>query len=154
MKKINLIIFTILFSTFGIAQDFQNELELMQSLYGLEKKEIIEEFIELNENQKNDFWILYNEYEIKRKELGKKKFNILLKYVDDYGEIKPQDAEMLMKEAIPLRKKSDQLVDNYYKKIKNKTDPVVALQFYQIENYLSDLIRLELLEEIYTTKNQ
>jgi hypothetical protein len=126
----------------------------MQSLYGLEKKEIIEEFIELNENQKNDFWILYNEYEIKRKELGKKKFNILLKYVDDYGEIKPQDAEMLMKEAIPLRKKSDQLVDNYYKKIKNKTDPVVALQFYQIENYLSDLIRLELLEEIYTTKNQ
>jgi hypothetical protein len=154
MKKINLIIFTILFSTFGFAQDFQNELELMQSLYGLEKKEIIEEFIELNENQKNDFWILYNEYEIKRKELGKKKFNILLKYVDDYGEIKPQDAEMLMKEAIPLRKKSDQLVDNYYKKIKNKTDPVVALQFYQIENYLSDLIRLELLEEIYTTKNQ
>jgi hypothetical protein len=154
MKKINLIIFTVLFSTFGFAQDFQNELELMQSLYGLEKKEIIEEFIELNENQKNDFWILYNEYEIKRKELGKKKFNILLKYVDDYGEIKPQDAEMLMKEAIPLRKKSDQLVDNYYKKIKNKTDPVVALQFYQIENYLSDLIRLELLEEIYTTKNQ
>jgi hypothetical protein len=154
MKKILLFFLSILFTATSFSQSFQNEFELMQSLYGKDKKEIVDDFIELNENQKTDFWTLYGEYELKRKELGKKKFNLLLKYVDDYGEIKPVDAEMLMKEAIPLRKKSDQLIDNYYKKIKNKTDPVVALQFYQIENYLSDLIRLELLEEIYTTKNQ
>jgi len=39
------------------------------------------------------------------------------------------------------------------KKIKKKTDAVVALQFYQIERYLLGIIQLELLEEIYATKN-
>jgi hypothetical protein len=29
---------------------------------------------------------------------------------------------------------------------------VVAMQFYQVESYLSDLIRIGLLEEIYTSK--
>jgi len=28
------------------------------------------------------------------------------------------------------------------------------MQFYQIENYLADAIKMELLEEIYTTKKQ
>ena len=59
-----------------------------------------------------------------------------------------------MKQVIPLRIKADKLVDNYYKKVKSSTDPIVAMQFYQIENYLFDAIRMELLEEIYITKKQ
>ncbi len=153
MKKITLLIVAILFTTTSFAQSAQNEIELIQSVYGMEKKEIVTDWVELNENQKTDFWVLYDAYELKRKELGKNKFALLLKYVDDYGEILSEDAELIMKESIPLRKKSDKLIDNYYKKIKKKTDAVVALQFYQIERYLSGIIRLELLEEIYTTKN-
>jgi len=59
-----------------------------------------------------------------------------------------------MKQVIPLRIKFDKLIDNYYKKIKTNLDPVVAMQFYQMENYLADSIKMELLEEIYTTKKQ
>ena len=154
MKKTLFLITTILFTTLSFSQADQDEVQLMQSLYGMEKKDIVAEFVELNESQKTTFWLLYDEYELKRKELGKQKFNLLFNYVNDYGEIKPQDADKFMKEVIPLRIKTDKLTDTYYKKIKAKTDPVVAMQFYQIENYLSDYIRLELLEEIYTTKNQ
>ena len=136
------------------AQSNQDEIQLMQSLYGMEKRDIVAEFVELSANQENEFWLLYDAYEIKRKEIGKERFKLLSSYVDDYGEVKPQDADNFMKKAIPLRNKSDKLVDSYYKKIKVKTDPIVAMQFYQIENYLTDVIRLELLEEIYTTKKQ
>jgi len=126
----------------------------MQSLYGMEKRDIVSEFIELNDSQEQEFWLLYDEYEEKRKDIGKERFRLLTSYVDDYGEVKPQDADNFMKQAIPLRIKSDKLVDNYYNKIKSRTDPIVAMQFYQIENYLADVIRMELLEEIYTTKKQ
>ena len=135
-------------------QASQDELQLMQSLYGMEKRDIVSEFIELNDSQEQEFWLLYDEYEEKRKDIGKERFRLLTSYVDDYGEVKPQDADNFMKQAIPLRIKSDKLVDNYYNKIKNRTDPIVAMQFYQIENYLADVIRMELLEEIYTTKKQ
>lgn len=135
------------------AQSNQDELQLMQSLYGMEKRDIVDEFVDLNESQQAEFWMLYDEYESKRKELGKKRFELINKYVDDYGVVNAADADNFMKEAIQLRIKSDNLKDSYFKKIKNKTDPVVAMQFYQIESYLSDLIRIEILEEIFTTKN-
>ena len=135
-------------------QATQDELQLMQSLYGMDKRDIVSEFIELNDSQEQEFWLLYDEYEEKRKDIGKERFRLLTSYVNDYGEVKPQDADNFMKQAIPLRIKSDKLVDNYYKKIKSRTDPIVAMQFYQIENYLADVIRMELLEEIYTTKKQ
>ena len=70
----------------------------------------------------------------------------------DFGQVSAVDADNFMKEAIQLRIKSDNLRDSYFKKIKSRTDPVVAMQFYQIESYLSDLIRIELLEEVYTSK--
>ncbi len=155
MKKITLLIVTFLFVTIGYTQSsYQDEVQLIQSLYGMQKKELVSQFVEINDSQSTAFWALYDEYEVKRKELGKKKFELIFNYVNDYGQINAGDAAMFMKEVIPLRKKSDQLVDNYYNKIKNKTDPVVAVQFYQIENYLSDIVRLELLEELYITKEK
>lgn len=152
--KTNLSLLVFIFISFlGYTQNFHDDLELIQSIYGLDKKDVVSEFVEINESQTNDFWILYNEYEIKRKEIGKQKFDLVWTFINDYGEINPQDAENFMKKIIPLRKKSDQLIDSYYKKIKNKTDPVVAVQFYQIENYLADLVRLKILEEFYITKH-
>lgn len=136
----------------GIAQTNPDEVQLMQSIYGMEKRDIVQEFIELSDSQEKDFWALYDEYELKRQEIGKERMRLLTSYVNDYGEVKPENAENFMKKVIPLRIKSDKLIDNYYQKIKTKTDPVVAMQFYQMENYLADSIKMELLEEIYTTK--
>ena len=134
------------------AQSNEDELQLMQSLYGMEKRDIVDEFVELSEDQSAEFWRLYDEYEAKRKELGKKRFELINKYVNEYGKVSPASADTFMKEAIQLRIKYDNLRDSYFKKMKTRTDPVVAMQFYQIERYLSDLIRIEILEEIYTTK--
>jgi len=153
-NKLLSLVFIAFLSLGMFAQSNQDEIELMQSLYGMEKRDIVAEFIELSEVQEQEFWTLYDAYENERKELGKKKFQLLQSYVDDYGQVKAEDADNFMKQAIPLRIKSDKLTDNYYKKIKTKTDPIVAMQFYQIENYLADAIKMELLEDIYTTKQQ
>lgn len=134
------------------AQSNEDELQFMQSIYGMEKRDVVDEFLELSDIETSEFWRLYDEYEAKRKELGKKRFELVNKYVDQYGKVSSANADMFMKEAIQLRNKSNNLLDSYYKKIKSRTDPVVAMQFYQIERYLSDLIRIEILEEIYTTK--
>lgn len=153
-KKLLTLVFIAFISLSTYAQSNQDELELMQSLYGMEKRDIVAEFVELTESQETEFWALYDEYENERKELGKKKYQLLKSYVDDYGQVMPENAENFMKQVIPLRIKSDKLTDNYYKKIKSNTDPIVAMQFYQIENYLSDAIKMELLEDIYTSKKQ
>ena len=153
-NKLLSLVFIVFLSFSSFAQSNQDEVQLMQSLYGMERRDIVAEFVELSEAQETEFWELYDEYENQRKELGKRKLQLLQRYVDDYGQVKPEDADSFMKQAIPLRIDSDKLIDNYYKKIKSRTDPIVAMQFYQIENYLSDAIKMELLEDIYTTKKQ
>ena len=154
MKKLSLLFITILFVTIGFSQTYDDDLQLIQSLYGMEKKEVVDEFVELDPNEEGAFWELYAEYETKRKEIGKKKYSVLWNYVNDYGTIRAEDAERIMDEILPLRIESDKLVRNYYKKIKSKTDAVVAMQFYQIENYLDVLVRTELLEELYVSKTE
>lgn len=152
MKKISVLIIAFLFAGITQAQTQKEEVDMIQSLFGMQKKEWVSQYIEVNDAQKTDFWTLYDEYELKRKELGQKKFDLLLKYVNDFGEIKAANAEQFMKDAISLRKKSEKLIDSYYKKIKKKTDPVVGMQFYQIETYISNLIRSEIMEELFVTK--
>jgi len=154
LKTLLSFVFILIISFNNIAQTNQDEVQLMQSIYGMEKRDIVAEFIELNDSQEKDFWSLYDEYELKRQELGKERMRLLSSYVNDYGEVKPENADNFMKQVIPLRIKFDKLIDNYYKKIKTNLDPVVAMQFYQMENYLADSIKMELLEEIYTTKKQ
>ena len=154
MKKIYILLTAILFVTIGFSQTYQDDLQLIQSLYGMEKKEVVDEFVELDPDQEGTFWELYAEYETKRKKIGKKKYAVLWNYVNDYGTIRAEDAEQIMNEILPLRIESDKLIQNYYKKVKSKTDAIVAMQFYQIENYLDVLVRTELLEELYVSKTE
>ncbi len=152
MKRISIFVTLFVIPFLFSAQINQDELQLLQAHYGMDKREIIDEFVELSEEQESAFWELYDAYELERKSLGEKRFELLQKYVDEYGTVQAENADNFMKEAIAIRTKSDRLRDSYYAKIRMQTDPVVAMQFYQIELYLSDLVRLELLEKLYTTK--
>ena len=153
MKKLHFLGFVfLLFLTSINAQYNQDEMQLLQAHYGMEKREIIAEFVELSDQQEPVFWELYDAYEDERKELGRQRFDLMQTYVDEFGVVKADDADEFMKKAIALRARNDKLRDNYYQKIRMSTDGVVAMQFYQIELYLSDLIRIEILEKLYTTK--
>jgi uncharacterized protein YdaL len=52
----------------------------------------------------------------------------------------------LLKEILALAKKNDKLVAGYVKKVAKATDPVVAMQFDQVEMYVMSEIRLALSE--------
>ena len=148
MKKIVLFIAAILIANTSFAQDYSvEEVEIVQNLFGLEKKAIIEGNIDLKGVDGESFWALYDEYEMSRKELGKKKIELLHQYSTTTS-ITNEEVEMLMKKAIPLRNSEDALIEKYYKKIKNATSAIVAAQFYQIERYISDGIRFTILNNM------
>ncbi|HZX74641.1 MAG TPA: hypothetical protein VFE57_09485, partial [Cyclobacteriaceae bacterium] len=101
MKKL-LILIAICLPAFAFAQSNKEDLELIQSLYGKEKKAIIGDFIKLEGAQKDAFWTLYDEYETKRKELGKKRVAILEKYAASYATLDDATTSQIIKETISL----------------------------------------------------
>ena len=67
----------VLFVSIGFAQSNKEEVDLVQSIFGMEKKAMVAEFIKLEGAQKDAFWAAYDQYETERKELGKKRGRIL-----------------------------------------------------------------------------
>lgn len=148
MKKVTLFFALILSVAFVKAQSNNEEIELIQSVFGMEKKAIIAEFIKVDAAQKDAFWKLYDEYETKRKELGKSRIALLEDYADSYDKLTNEKAGLLTKQVISQSAKTDDLIVTYVKKISKATNPIVALQFYQVESYILSGIRVSILEEL------
>ncbi len=147
MKKI-LIAVTLLISTVGFAQSNKEDVDLIQSIYGKEKKAIVAGFVQLEGAQKDGFWKLYDEYEVERKELGKKRVSLLEKYATNYGTMDDATTDALMKEMTGLGVKTDKLIGTYYEKIKKASNVKAAAQFVQIESYLLSAVRVKIFESI------
>ncbi len=148
MKKITLLITSVVIAIASYSQSNKEEVDLFQAAFGMEKKAVVANFVNLLEIQKGPFWQLYDEYELARKENGKKRIELLEQYAKEYNTMTNEQAEAWTNEVIKLSTATDKLIVTYYNKIKKVTTPLVATQFYQIEGYILTTIRMEILEEV------
>ncbi len=148
MKKYLLIVVTLFLTSFAYSQSDKEEIDLMQAAFGMDKKAVVAEFVKPSPAEKDAFWKLYDEYEVKRKELGKQRIELLKQYADKYLTMTGVDAEAWTKQVMQLQKKTDKLTADYYSKVLKVTDGVVATQFYQIENYILMAIRAQVLSQV------
>ncbi|MFD1315487.1 hypothetical protein [Namhaeicola litoreus] len=128
------------------AQTYTEEIDMFQSIFGMEKKELVSDFLQDAAN--DDFWTLYDEYELKRKSLGKERLQALTNYANNYDSMDLTGYDNTIKEMIRLRSANDKLIDSYYKKIKKKSGSKAAAQFFQIESYILSESRSAILEGI------
>jgi hypothetical protein len=147
MKKL-LAIAALLISTVGFAQSNKEDVDFIQSIYGKEKKEIVAGFIVLEGAQKDAFWTLYDEYEVKRKDLGKQRIALLEKYAKSYMTLSDAETDKLMQDMIALGMSNDKLQKTYYGKMKKAAGVKAAAQFLQIEAYLLSAVRATIMENI------
>ena len=148
MKKA---LFTILVSIAFISvygQSNKEEIDLMQSMFGMQKKAIVAQFVQPLASQSDAFWQMYDAYETERKSLGQERLDLFMEYAQNYSTLTNEQADIWMKKVITLQKKTDNLIQTYYKKIKKVTSPIVATQFYQIENYILSAVRFKVLDSV------
>lgn len=148
MKKFGLVFLGAFLCSMGLAQSNIEEVDLMQSLFGMEKKAIITEFIQLDMATHDAFWTLYDQYEAERKALGKDRIGLIEQYAEHYYDMTDEQAAQFMAQLFDQRKKTDKLLESYYKKITKATSPIVGMQFYQVESYILTAIRLYILDEV------
>jgi hypothetical protein len=151
MRKNLFVLASALFTVFAFvqtskAQSNSEEADFMQSIFGMEKKAVVADFLEIESNA--PFWALYDEYETKRKDLGKERLAVLTDYAENYDKLTDAKYDAVISSMIKLRKSNDKLTDTYYKKIKKASGSKVAAQFFQLEAYFSSQIRATIMEEI------
>ncbi len=149
MKKLSIIIFlcSIIPSTTMLSQSYVEEVDLLQSVFGMEKKAMVMEFIDLTGTERDAFWTLYDEYELKRKNLGKKRISLLNRYVTNYGGLDDKSTNDLMVKLIQQKREMDNIIISYYRKIKKASGVKAAAMFMQFEYYVLSTVRTNILKE-------
>ena len=147
MRKLMLLMAALLVAGFTYSQT-KEEVDLFQAAFGMEKKALVAENIKLDGAQEDAFWTLYDEYEVTRKEYGKKRLELWTQYAKTYKTMTGEEADAWVKQVMELQVSTDKLIRTYYNKIKKAVNPIVATQFYQIENYIITAIRMEIQEEM------
>ena len=137
MKKTLLSTLMVAFAFVAFSQSNKEEVDLVQSVFGMEKKAMAAEFIKLEGAQKDAFWVAYDEYEGKRKDLGKSASTCSIGM-----------RQVIIKDVMKLQGENDKLISTYYGKIKKASGVKAAAQFYQFENYILSKIRAEIMEGI------
>jgi hypothetical protein len=148
MKRILVVLSALMLLTNIRAQSNKEEIELMQAAFGMEKKAMVEQFVNVDPSMKDAFWKLYDEYETSRKELGKRRLELFDEYAATYNNMSNEAADAWMKKVLQLTKETDGLMVDYYNKIKKATNPVIALRFYHVESFILSAIRTKVTDEL------
>jgi len=149
MKKVSVLLFSLFVGIMAMAQTNKEDVDIIQSVLGKEKKSLVADFLKLEAGPKADaFWKLYDEYETERKALGKQRIALLEKYASTYGSTDDAQMDGQIKEMQTLQGKTDKLIIKYYDKIKKESGVKTAAQFYQLEAYFLSVIRATILNSI------
>jgi hypothetical protein len=148
MKKVTFLMLILLAGIIAKAQSNKEEIDYFQSIFGMEKKAIVQAFVTVDPAQNDAFWKIYDEYETARKELGKNRIALLNEYVANYDKMTNEAADAWTAKIIKQGTETDKLLATYYKKIKKATNGVTALKFFQIESYILTMIRMTILDEV------
>ena len=148
MKKL-VFIAAICFAVSVSAQSNKEDIDLIQAAYGKEKKEIVAEFIQMEDGAKKDaFWKIYDQYETERKRLGRKRVALLENYAANYDKMDAAATSKNIKETAALGLENDRLIQTYHLKMEKGAGVKPAAQFFQIESYFLSGIRVAILENI------
>jgi len=148
MKKLILVAIIAVFAMASNAQSNKEEIDLMQSVYGMQKKDLIAKHMKLEAGQADLFWQMYDEYEVARQEIGLKRVKNIELYAEKYEKLTNEDANALIKASMDVQKSFISLWEKTYKNMSKSISPVTAAQFIQAEVFFENMVRQELSMDI------
>jgi vacuolar-type H+-ATPase subunit I/STV1 len=148
MKKLLLSLILGLFITPIFAQEIQDDIKIIQTLYGKEKRDLVGQYLSLTPEELAKFAPLYDAYEMERKEIGKQRIQVISEYVNSYGTADDKKIDELTMKVIKINQESDKLTAKYYAKVKKAVGSKNAAKFFQIESYLAMSIKMSIWDNI------
>jgi Spy/CpxP family protein refolding chaperone len=147
MKKVLLLSICLFLSLASIAQN-ADEIAILQSAYGMDKRAIVTEQMKLTPNEAEAFWPIYEQYEVARKEYGKTRIKNIMEYAKNYQSLSNEKATELINASYSNQMNIMKLQQKTFKQLSKAITPARAAQFTQIEMYLENAIKAKLGDEM------
>jgi len=141
------LVFVFIISGFNI-QAQTDETQIIQGMYGMQKRDIIQQNMNLTADEATKFWPVYDAYEAERKKLGAERLQILNEYVNAYPSLTNEQADNIVLRIFSSDQAFDKLHKTYYNKLKKEIGAIRASAFFQLEAYLQSAIRFTIQDNL------
>ena len=148
MKQIFGFFVFVFFSSFVMAQSNKEDVDIIQSVFGKQKKELVQMYMTLPEDKRAGFWTLYDQYEADRKALGRERIALIESYANDYATLDDKKASDLMNRKLKWTGDYAKFQKKYFDLMMKQIGGLQASKFFQLEDYLENNIRLFIQDQI------
>lgn len=136
-------------ASWGYSQSsFKEDVEVLQSIYGKSKADLVKQYMNLSDAQNVVFTKIYDKYEAQRNALGQAKFKLINDYAANYETLTDAKADELAKGTLKNHMAYEKLYCKTYGQAKKAVGAINAAKFIQLEVYLQTIIKAEILEAI------
>jgi|688.fasta_scaffold117435_2 hypothetical protein len=148
MKKLYTFIMFSLLTSMAVAQVTKDDVSVIQSAFGKEKEELVKKYMAIPAELDAAFWSTYDQYEEERKGLGREKIAIIDEYVKNYETLDDKKAAELMTRKLKLGDSYSKMQRKYFDALSKVIGGKNAVKFFQLEDYLENIIRLGIQDSI------
>jgi len=132
----------------SMAQGVDDEITLIQASFGMDKKALVDAYMDLPEVVSPGFWTVYDQYEDERKLIARERIKIINDYLENFNDIEEDIADDLAKRTLKNDLALSKLHSAYYKKFKKVTTARDAAKFLQVDTYIHNTIRNAMQQEL------
>jgi hypothetical protein len=102
----------------------------------------------LTPQQQEVFWGIYGDFEKEKDAIGSARLNLLKQYTENFANLSDDDIVKMANAANDIQKQTAELRMKYFGIVNQKLGAKVAGRFYHIDDYLTTLMRLAILDNM------
>ena len=125
-------------------KNIEEYIELLGSNVQEEKPQIMGAVLQLNKEDADKFWPIYDEYDAELTKLNNVRTKNIQDFAQSLNQMTDEKANELVKTDLDSLKQRAELVSKYYERLKGPLGHVNAARFVQIENQLLLLTDLQI----------
>ena len=147
-KIISLSLLAIFWGMVAFAQNFKEELDVVQSTWGKNKKALTQDFLQLSAEEAAAFSPIYDAYQESRKKIAQVRADAMETFASKNAQLDDATAKDMVTKLMKNNNNLASLQSKTFKKLSKALSPAKAAQWWQLESYIDAEIRAAILGEL------
>lgn len=122
----------------------ESYIQLLRTDLNAQKRQIVNETMQLDDKQARIFWPIYNNYEAELDKLSDEKLAIVQEYAANFLTMTNEKADELAQRVMALDDQKGALRRKYYDLMKKSLPAILVVRFFQVENQIQLLVDLKI----------
>jgi hypothetical protein len=125
-------------------QNFRAYAMLLRADLKTQRKEIITELMQFDDEDAAKFWPIFEQYDAELSKIGDGRMALIVEYARNYENLTNDQADSLMSKAFELEVQRAQLKKKYFDRMKEALSATQATRFFLVENQIQHIIDLQI----------